>query len=221
MPAGLQGGLRPVSSPVAGTAWAVSPEHGGQGLPKVVSAAVQEMWKSANMAFSLCSMLTLGAVEALELCGSAEQKAKYLPNMIAGNWTGTMNITEPQAGSDLAAIRSRAEPQADGSYRVSGQKIFITYGEHDLAENIIHLVLAACRTRREGVKGISLFIVPKFLVNDDGSLGARNDACCVSIEHKLGIHASPTAVMSFGDHGGATGYLVGHANDRPQAPCSS
>jgi alkylation response protein AidB-like acyl-CoA dehydrogenase len=190
-----------------------NPEHGGQGLPKVVSAAVQEMWKSANMAFSLCSMLTQGAIEALELCGSAEQKAKYLPNMIAGTWTGTMNITEPQAGSDLAAIRSRAEPHVDGSYRVFGQKIFITYGEHDLAENIIHLVLARLPDAPAGVKGISLFVVPKFLVNDDGTPGERNDAWCVSIEHKLGIHASPTAVMSFGDHGGATGYLVGRANE--------
>jgi alkylation response protein AidB-like acyl-CoA dehydrogenase len=190
-----------------------APEHGGQGLPKLVSAAVQEMWKSANMAFSLCPLLTLGAVEALELCGSAEQKARYLPKMITGAWTGTMNLTEPQAGSDLAAIRSRAEPQADGSYRVFGQKIFITYGEHDMAENIIHLVLARLPDAPEGVKGISLFVVPKFLVNDDGSLGARNDAWCVSIEHKLGIHASPTAVMSYGDNGGATGYLIGRAND--------
>ncbi|MBU0751465.1 MAG: acyl-CoA dehydrogenase [Gammaproteobacteria bacterium] len=189
------------------------PEHGGQGLPKVVSAAVQEMWKASNMAFSLCPLLTLGAVEALELCGSAEQKDRFLPNMIAGKWTGTMNLTEPQAGSDLAAIRTRAEPQADGSYRIFGQKIFITYGEHDMAENIIHLVLGRLPDAPEGVKGISLFIVPKFLVNDDGSLGARNDAWCVGIEHKLGIHASPTAVMAYGDNGGATGYLIGKPNE--------
>ena len=190
-----------------------NPEFGGQGLPRLVSAAVREMWKSANHAFSLCHMLTSGAIEALELCGTPEQKQQYLPKMVSGEWTGTMNITEPQAGSDLAAIRSRAEPQADGSFKVFGQKIFITYGEHDMAENIIHLVLARTPTAPPGVKGISLFVVPKFLVNADGSLGARNDAYCVSIEHKLGIHASPTSVMSFGDHGGATGYLVGKENE--------
>ena len=189
------------------------PEFGGQGLPRVVSAAVREMWKSANHAFALCPMLTDGAIEALELCGSPELKATYLPKMVAGEWTGTMNITEPQAGSDLAAIRSRAEPQTDGSYKVFGQKIFITYGEHDLASNIIHLVLARLPDAPPGVKGISLFVVPKFIVNAAGSLDARNDAYCVSIEHKLGIHASPTCVMSFGDNGGATGYLVGKANE--------
>ena len=189
------------------------PEFGGQGLPRVVSAAVREMWKSANHAFALCPMLTDGAIEALELCGSPEQKALYLPKMVAGQWTGTMNITEPQAGSDLAAIRARAEPQGDGSYKVFGQKIFITYGEHDLAENIIHLVLARLPDAPPGVKGISLFVVPKFLVNADGSLGTRNDAWCVSIEHKLGIHASPTCVMSFGDSGGARGELVGKPNE--------
>jgi alkylation response protein AidB-like acyl-CoA dehydrogenase len=194
-----------------------NPEFGGQGLPRVVSAAVREMWKSANHSFSLCPMLTGGAIEALELCGSDEQKALYLPKMVSGEWTGTMNITEPQAGSDLAAIRSRAEPQADGSFRIFGQKIFITYGEHDMAENIVHLVLARTPTAPPGVKGISLFVVPKFLVNADGSLGARNDAYCVSMEHKLGIHASPTCVMSFGDNGGdskgAVGYLVGKENE--------
>ncbi|MCK9387749.1 MAG: acyl-CoA dehydrogenase [Sulfuritalea sp.] len=190
-----------------------NPQHGGQGLPRVVSAAVQEMWKSSNMAFSLCPLLTLGAIEALELVGTDEQKAIYLPSMIAGKWTGTMNITEPQAGSDLAAIRSRAVPQADGTYRIFGQKIFITYGEHDMAENIIHLVLARTPDAPEGVKGLSLFAVPKFMVNADGSLGARNDAYCVSIEHKLGIHASPTCVMAFGDSGGAVGTLVGKEND--------
>ncbi|MDX9995804.1 MAG: acyl-CoA dehydrogenase [Rhodocyclaceae bacterium] len=189
------------------------PEFGGQGLPRVVSAAVREMWKSANHAFALCPMLTDGAIEALELCGSDELKQRYLPKMVAGEWTGTMNITEPQAGSDLAAIRSRAEPQADGSVKVFGQKIFITYGEHDMAENVIHLVLARLPDAPPGVKGISLFVVPKFLVNADGRLGARNDAYCVSIEHKLGIHASPTCVMSFGDHGGATGFLVGKPNE--------
>jgi alkylation response protein AidB-like acyl-CoA dehydrogenase len=153
-----------------------NPEHGGQGLPKVVSAAVQEMWKSSNMSFSLCPLLTLGAIEALELAGTDEQKAMYLPNMVSGKWTGTMNITESQAGSDLAAIRSRAVPQGDGTYRIFGQKIFITYGDHDMAENTIHLVLARTPDAPEGVKGISLFVVPKFMVNADGSLGERNDA---------------------------------------------
>ena len=190
-----------------------NPEHGGQGLPKVVSAAVQEMWKSANISFSLCPLLTLGAIEALELAGNEQQKAMYLPNMISGKWTGTMNITEPQAGSDLAAIRSRAEPQADGTYRIFGSKIFITYGDHDMAENTIHLVLARTPGAPEGVKGISLFVVPKFLVNADGSLGARNDVYCVSIEHKLGIHASPTCVMVHGDNGGAIGTMVGKENE--------
>ena len=189
------------------------PEFGGQGLPKLVSAAVQEMWKSANISFSLCPLLTLGAIEALTLCGSPQQKEKYLPNMIAGRWTGTMNLTEPQAGSDLAAVRSRAVPQADGTYRIFGTKIFITYGEHDMAENIIHLVLARTPDAPEGVKGISLFVVPKFMVDDAGKLGARNDAYCVSIEHKLGIHASPTCVMAFGDTEGAVGTLVGKENE--------
>jgi alkylation response protein AidB-like acyl-CoA dehydrogenase len=188
-------------------------EFGGQGLPKLVAAVVSEMWRSANHAFSLCPLLTRGAIEAIELVGSQEQKETYLPKMISGQWTGTMNLTEPQAGSDLAAVRTRAEPQADGSYRIFGQKIFITYGDHDMAENIIHLVLARLPDAPEGVKGISLFVVPKFLVNADGSLGARNDAYCVSIEHKLGIHASPTAVMAYGDHGGGVGYLVGRANE--------
>ncbi|HTY03413.1 MAG TPA: acyl-CoA dehydrogenase [Rhodocyclaceae bacterium] len=195
------------------TALDCDPEFGGQGLPRVVSAAVREMWKASNMAFSLCPLLTNGASEAIELCGSAEQKHTYLPNMISGKWTGTMNLTEPQAGSDLAAIRARAEPQPDGTYRIFGQKIFITYGEHDMAENIVHLVLARLPDAPEGVKGISLFVVPKYLVNPDGTTGARNDAWCVSIEHKLGIHASPTCVMAFGDHGGAIGTLVGKANE--------
>ncbi len=186
---------------------------GGQGLPRLLSAAVREMWKSSNMAFSLCPLLTNGAIEALELSGSDVQKQMYLPNMISGKWTGTMNLTEPQAGSDLAAVRTRAEPRGDGTYRIFGQKIFITYGEHDMAENIVHLVLARLPDAPEGVKGISLFVVPKFLVNADGSLGERNDAYCVSIEHKLGIHASPTCVMAFGDQGGAIGTLVGRANE--------
>ncbi len=188
-------------------------EFGGQGLPKLMAAVVSEMWRSANHAFSLCPLLTRGALEAIELTGSPEQKALYLPKMVSGEWTGTMNLTEPQAGSDLAAVRTRAEPQVDGSYRIFGQKIFITYGDHDMAENIVHLVLARLPDAPEGVKGISLFVAPKFLVNADGSLGARNDAYCVSIEHKMGIHASPTAVMAFGDNGGAVGQLVGKANE--------
>ena len=194
------------------TALACEPEWGGQGLPKLVAAAVAEMWKSANHAFSLCPLLTAGAIEALVLTGSDELKATYLEKMVSGVWTGTMNLTEPNAGSDLAAVRTRAEPQADGSYKIFGQKIFITYGDHDMAENIVHLVLARTPTAPEGVKGISLFVVPKFLINVDGSLGARNDAYCVSIEHKLGIHASPTAIMAFGDHSGAIGHLVGEEN---------
>src|SRR5216117_81939 len=170
------------------------------------------MWKSANLSFSLVTMLTAGAVEALILRGTEQQKEQYLPKMIDGSWTGTMNLTEPQAGSDLALVRTRAEPQPDGSHKIFGTKIFITYGEHDMAENIVHLVLARVAGAPEGVKGISLFVVPKFLVNKDGSLGARNDVHCVSIEHKLGIKASPTAVLQYGDHGGAVGYLVGEEN---------
>ncbi len=188
------------------------PRFGGQGLPRLVSAAVRELWKSSNMSFSLCPLLTAGAIEALMLKGSQEQQRSYLPKMVSGEWTGTMNLTEPQAGSDLAAVRTRAVPQADGSYRIFGQKIFITYGEHDMAANIVHLVLARLPDAPEGVKGISLFVVPKFLVEPDGSLGARNDVQCVSIEHKLGIHASPTCVMAYGDHGGALGQLVGEPN---------
>ena len=189
-----------------------NPDYGGQGLPQLLATAVEEMWHSANLAFDLCPLLTQGAIEALELCGSAALKARFLPNMVAGTWTGTMNLTEPQAGSDLAAVRSKAVPQGDATYRIFGQKIFITFGEHDYTENIIHLVLARTPDAPEGVKGISLFVVPKFLVNDDGSLGARNDVRCVSLEHKLGIHASPTAVLAYGDHGGAIGYLVGEEN---------
>ncbi|NMG00280.1 acyl-CoA dehydrogenase [Aromatoleum toluolicum] len=187
-------------------------EFGGQNMPKLLATAVTEMVQSSNLAFSLLPVLTDGASAALLTAGSAELKQKYLPKMISGEWSGTMNLTEPQAGSDIAAIRTRAEPANDGSYRIVGQKIFITYGEHELADNIIHLVLARLPDAPPGVKGISLFVVPKFLVNDDGSLGERNDVRCVSLEHKLGIHGSPTCVMAFGDHGGATGYLVGLPN---------
>jgi alkylation response protein AidB-like acyl-CoA dehydrogenase len=189
-----------------------NPEYGGQGLPQLVATPVEEMWHSANMAFDLCPLLTQGAIEAVELCGTPEQKALFLPKMVEGTWTGTMNLTEPQAGSDLAAVRTRAVPQGDGTYRLHGQKIFITYGEHDFTDNIIHLVLARTPDAPEGVKGISLFLVPKYLVNSDGSRGERNDVHCASLEHKLGIHASPTAVLAYGDKGGAVGYLIGQEN---------
>ncbi len=187
-------------------------EFGGQGLPKLLATPCIEMLNAANLSFALCPLLTDGAIEALLTAGSDEQKQLYIPKMVSGEWTGTMNLTEPQAGSDLALVRTRAVPQGDGSYKVSGTKIYITFGEHDMAENIVHLVLARTPDAPEGVKGISLFIVPKFMVNADGSLGARNDVHCVSIEHKLGIKASPTAVLQFGDHGGAVGYLVGEEN---------
>ncbi|MBE0627014.1 MAG: acyl-CoA dehydrogenase [Burkholderiales bacterium] len=187
------------------------PEFGGQGLPKLVATPVMEMWKASNMAFSLCPLLTCGAIEALLLRGSDALKKAYLPKMVEGSWTGTMNLTEPQAGSDLALVKAKAVPEG-ANYRIHGQKIFITYGEHDLAENIIHLVLARTPDAPEGVRGISLFIVPKFLVNADGSLGKRNDVHCASIEHKLGIHASPTAVLIFGEKEGALGYLIGEEN---------
>ena len=187
-------------------------DFGGQGLPKTIGAACGEMLNSANMSFALCPLLTDGAIEALLTAGSDELKATYLEKLVSGQWTGTMNLTEPQAGSDLAAVRSRAEPQPDGTYKVFGTKIYITYGEHDMAENIVHLVLARVTGAPEGVKGISLFVVPKFMVQADGSPGARNDVHCVSIEHKLGIKASPTAVLQYGDHGGAVGYLVGQEN---------
>ncbi|MBX9605950.1 MAG: acyl-CoA dehydrogenase C-terminal domain-containing protein [Gammaproteobacteria bacterium] len=190
---------------------AMNPEFGGQGLPKVLATAVGEMWDAANMAFGLCPMLTGGAIEAIEQHGSDALRATFLAQLISGTWTGTMNLTEPQAGSDLSAVRTRAVPNGD-HYLVTGQKIFITYGEHDLTDNIIHLVLARLPDAPEGTRGISLFAVPKFLVNADGSLGPRNDLRCVSIEHKLGIHGSPTAVMSYGDNGGAVGYLVGELN---------
>ena len=187
-------------------------DFGGQGLPKTIGAACGEMLNSANMAFALCPLLTDGAIEALLTAGSDELKATYLDKLISGQWTGTMNLTEPQAGSDLAAVRTRAEPQPDGTYKIFGTKIYITYGEHDMAENIVHLVLARVVGAPEGVKGISLFVVPKFIVKADGSLGDRNDVHCVSIEHKMGIKASPTAVLQFGDHGGGVGYLVGQEN---------
>jgi 3-(methylthio)propanoyl-CoA dehydrogenase len=187
-------------------------EFGGQGFPKLIATGCTEMLHAANMSFALCPMLTDGAIEALLTAASPQLRQTFAPKLISGQWTGTMNLTEPQAGSDLAAVRTRAEPQADGTYKVFGTKIFITYGEHDMAENIIHLVLARVTGAPEGVKGISLFVVPKLMVNADGSLGARNDAWCVSIEHKLGIKASPTAVLQFGDHGGAEGYLVGEQN---------
>lgn len=184
------------------------PEFGGQGLPFALAIPVQEMWHSANMAWGLCPLLSQGAVEAIASNASDELKERFLPSMITGEWTGTMNLTEPNAGSDLAAISSKAVPDGD-HYRISGQKIFITWGEHQMAENIIHLVLARLPDAPAGVKGISLFLVPKFLVNDDGSLGERNDCKAISLEHKLGIHASPTCVMSYGDNEGAIGYLVG------------
>ncbi len=187
-------------------------EHGGQGLPKTIGTACIEMLNSANTSFALCPLLTDGAIEALLTAGSPEQQAAFIPNMISGEWTGTMNLTEPQAGSDLAMVRTRAEPQPDGTYKLFGTKIFITYGEHDMAANIVHLVLARVAGAPEGVKGISLFICPKFIVNPDGSLGARNDVHCVSIEHKLGIKASPTAVLQFGDRGGAVATLIGQEN---------
>ncbi|QJR10809.1 3-methylmercaptopropionyl-CoA dehydrogenase [Usitatibacter rugosus] len=187
-------------------------KYGGQELPHMIATPVEEMWGSANLAFKLCPMLTQGAIEAIAHVGPDALREKFLPNMISGKWTGTMNLTEPQAGSDLSLVRTKATPQSDGTFRLKGQKIFITYGEHDYTENIIHLVLARIDGAPEGVKGISLFVVPKFNVKPDGSLGDRNDVKCVSIEHKLGIHASPTAVMAYGEKDGATGYLVGEAN---------
>ena len=186
-------------------------EYGGQGLPWVVQTALGEMWNAANLSFALCPLLTNGAIEALTAHGSDEQKRTYLPKMIAGEWTGTMNLTEPQAGSDLSQVRTRAVPAGD-HYKITGQKIFITYGDHDFTSNIVHLVLARLPDAPAGTRGISLFVVPKFLVKADGSLGSRNDLRAASLEHKLGIHGSPTCVMAYGDDGGATGYLVGEAN---------
>ncbi|MGJ7579523.1 acyl-CoA dehydrogenase [Variovorax sp. RHLX14] len=187
-------------------------DFGGQGLPKTIGAACVEMLNSANMSFALCPLLSDGAIEALLTAGSDDLKATYLGKLVSGQWTGTMNLTEPQAGSDLAMVRSRAEPAGDGTYKVFGTKIYITYGEHDMAENIVHLVLARVTGAPEGVKGISLFVVPKFMVGANGAIGERNDVHCVSIEHKLGIKASPTAVLQYGDNGGAVGYLVGEEN---------
>ncbi len=187
-------------------------DHGGQGLPTMLGMALSEMWNAASIAFGLCPVLTAGAVEALEAHGSDALKATYLDKLVSGEWTGTMNLTEPQAGSDLSALRSRAVRQDDGSYKITGTKIYITYGEHDMAENICHLVLARLPDAPEGTRGISLFLVPKFLVNEDGSLGPRNDLRCSGLEHKLGIHASPTCTMVFGDEGGATGWVIGEEN---------
>jgi alkylation response protein AidB-like acyl-CoA dehydrogenase len=196
---GWQGVLHPV-------------EYDGQGLPKLIATPCIEMLNAANLSFALCPLLTDGAIEALLTAGTEEQKQLYVPKLISGEWTGTMNLTEPQAGSDLALVRTRAEPQGDGTFKLFGTKIFITYGEHDMAKNIAHLVLARTPGAPDGVKGISLFIVPKFLTDKTGQLGERNDVHCVSIEHKLGIKASPTAVLQFGDHGGAVGELIGEEN---------
>jgi alkylation response protein AidB-like acyl-CoA dehydrogenase len=187
-------------------------QYGGQGLPKLIATPCLEMANAANAALTLCAVLTDGAIDALLTAGTEQQKQRYLPGLISGKWTGTMNLTEPQAGSDLALLRTRAEPQDDGTYLIFGTKIFITWGEHDMAENIVHLVLARTTNAPPGVKGISLFTVPKFLVAADGSLGERNDVQCVSIEHKLGIRGSATATLQFGDHGGAIGQLVGEEN---------
>jgi 3-(methylsulfanyl)propanoyl-CoA dehydrogenase len=187
-------------------------EWGGQGLPQVVNAACTEMWNAAAMSFALGPLLTMGAVDALNAHGSDELKRAYLGKLVTGEWTGTMQLTEPQAGSDVGALRSCAERAGDGTYRIKGQKIFITYGEHDLTDNIIHFVLARLPDAPPGTRGISLFLVPKFLLNADGSIGTRNDVRAHSVEHKLGIHGSPTCTMIFGDHGGATGFIVGEEN---------
>jgi len=194
------------------TAMEAREEFGGQNMPMIISSMVNEIWQSANMAFALCHLLTQGQIYALQKSASPEQKKIFIPPMVEGRWTGTMNLSEPQAGTDLAAIKTKAVREGD-HYLITGQKIYITYGEHDMAENIIHLVLARTPDAPEGVKGISVFVVPKFLVNPDGSLGARNDVRCISIEKKLGIKASPTAVLSYGDNGGAIGYLVGEENE--------
>lgn len=186
-----------------------SPEYGGQGLPRLLSTAVSEMWKAANLSFSHVITLTHGAIEALMIAGSEDLKATYLPKLVSGEWTGTMNITEPQAGSDLAAISCRAQPQDDGTYRIFGQKIFITYGDHDIAPNIVHLVLARTPNAPAGIKGLSLFLVPKFVLDADGNPGEHNDVYCTSIEHKMGVHGSPTTTLVHGDHGGSRGFLIG------------
>ena len=198
-----EGGWQGVQHPV---------DYDGQGLPKLIATPCAEMLNASNLSFALCPLLTDGAIEALLTAGSEVQKQTYVPKLISGEWTGTMNLTEPQTGSDLAVVRTRAEPQGDGLFKLYGTKIFITWGEHDMATNIVHLVLARMPNAPEGVRGISLFIVPKFLINEDGSLGERNDVHCLSIEHKLGIKASPTAVLQFGDHCGAIGHLIGQEN---------
>ena len=192
---------------------AANPEFGGQGLPKTLSIACDEMWSAANVAFALCPELSQGAILALERHGSAELKSLYLERLVSGEWTGTMCLTEPQAGSDLAALTTRAEPQADGSYLLTGRKIYITWGDHPMTSNIVHLVLARLPGAPQGSKGISLFLVPKYRLAADGTPGERNDVFPVSVEHKLGIHASPTCVMAFGDNGGALGFLVGTPNE--------
>ena len=208
------GGWREAYATFAAGGWnaiAGDPAYGGQGLPRLLATPAAEMWSAANMALALCPMLSEGVVELISAHGSADQKETYLPHLVAGEWTGTMNLTEPQAGSDLAAIRTRAVPEGD-HYRLKGQKIFITYGDHDLTENIVHMVLARTPDAPDGVRGISLFIVPKMLSGPDSQLGERNDLRCVSLEHKMGIHASPTAVLAYGDNEGAIGYLVGEEN---------
>ncbi|WP_288902279.1 acyl-CoA dehydrogenase [uncultured Sneathiella sp.] len=199
----VEGGWNGISAPE---------EYDGGGLPSAVSLATVEMWNSANLGFALCPLLTQGAIESIIAHGTKEQQDKYLKKLVSGEWTATMNLTESQAGSDVGALRTKAEPAEDGSWRISGQKIFITYGDHEMSENIIHLVLARTPGAPAGTRGISLFIVPKYLVNDDGTLGERNDLKCVSLEEKIGIHASPTAVMSYGDNGNCVGYLLGAEN---------
>jgi alkylation response protein AidB-like acyl-CoA dehydrogenase len=199
----IEGGWNAVSGPEA---------FGGQGLPLAINAACTEIWSAANMAFGLCPLLTLSAIEALDAHGSDELKRIYLAKLISGEWTGTMQLTEPQAGSDVGALRTRADRAGDGTYRIKGSKIFITYGDHDMTDNIVHFVLARLPDAPAGTKGISLFLIPKFLVNEDGSLGPRNDIYPSGVEHKLGIHASPTCTMTMGDHGGAIGYLIGEEN---------
>src|SRR6201986_1163024 len=197
------GGWNAVSGPEA---------FGGQGLPLAINSACTEIWSASNVAFGLCPLLTLSAIEALDAHGSDELKNIYLEKLVTGEWTGTMQLTEPQAGSDVGALRSRAEKQADGSYRIKGTKIFITYGDHDMTDNIVHFVLARLPDAPPGTKGISLFLIPKFLVNADGSLGERNDIYSSGIEHKLGMHAASTCTMTMGDKGGAIGYLIGEEN---------
>ena len=211
----LPKGFREAFKQFADAGWIGLPmpeQYGGMGLPMTVSTAVLEMWQSSNMAFSNGPLLNQGAIEAILLCGSDEQKKTFVPKLVSGEWTGTMDLTEPQAGSDLAQVKTKAVPQGD-HYLISGQKIFITYGEHDYTENIVHLVLARTPSAPEGVKGISLFVVPKRIVNADGSLGEMNDVVCAGIEHKMGIHASPTCTMNYGEKGGAVGYLIGKENE--------